>query len=86
VDVAAFKRRDGTVLNVERDFHGRIGTLTCRGGTHPAPETPAADELWELACGAAGRTFLVVLTPNWNREHRNHLHLELTTHEWVLVR
>ena len=86
VDVGSFKRRDGTVLNVERDFHGHIGALTCRGDAHPSPETPAAKELWEIACNAAGSNFLVVLTPNWNAEHRNHLHLELTTHDWVLVR
>ena len=86
VDVGSFRRRDGTVLNVERDFHGRIGTLTCRADAGPTPETPAARELWDIACDAAGRTFLVVLTPNWNTEHKNHLHLELTTHDWVLVR
>jgi hypothetical protein len=86
VDVGSFKRRNGTVLDVERDFHGRIGMLTCRGAAHPAPETPAASELWDIACTAAGKNFLVVLTPNWNAEHRNHLHLELTTHDWVLVR
>ena len=34
----------------------------------------------------AGRQFQVILTPNWNAEHRNHFHLELTTHDWVLVR
>jgi hypothetical protein len=86
VDVGSFKRRDGTVLNVERDFHGSIGTLTCRNDAHPTPETPAAKELWGIACDAAGENFLVVLTPNWNAEHKNHLHLELTTHDWVLVR
>jgi hypothetical protein len=86
VDVGSFKRSDGTVLNVERDFHGRIGTLTCRGESHPAPATPAAKELWDIACAAAGREFLVVLTPNWNAQHKNHMHLELTTHDWVLVR
>jgi hypothetical protein len=86
VDVGSFKRRDGTVLDVERDFHGRIGALTCRSDAHPSPPTAAATELWDIACGAAGKNFLVVLTPNWNREHRNHLHLELTTHDWVLVR
>jgi hypothetical protein len=86
VDVGSFKRRDGTVLDVERDFHGRIGMLTCREGAHPQPETPEARELWDIACGAAGKNFLVVLTPNWNAQHKNHLHLELTTHDWVLVR
>jgi hypothetical protein len=86
VDVASFKKSDGTVLAVERDFHGRIGALTCRGDAGPSPPTPAARELWDIACKAAGGTFLVVLTPNWNSQHRNHLHLELTTHDWVLVR
>jgi len=86
VDVGSFKRADGAMLNVERDFHGSVGTLTCRNGTHPTPATPAARELWEIACDAAGKYFLVVLTPNWNAEHKNHLHLELTTHDWVLVR
>ncbi|MGH7437720.1 MAG: extensin family protein [Polyangiaceae bacterium] len=86
VDVGSFKRRDGKVLDVQRDFHGRIGTLTCRNGSHPVPDTPEADELWDIACTAAGKTFLVVLTPNWNSEHNNHFHLELTTHDWVLVR
>jgi hypothetical protein len=86
VDVGSFKRSDGTVLNVERDFHGRIGTLTCRGDTRPSPDTTTARELWDIACDAAGKEFLVVLTPNWNSEHKNHLHLELTTHDWVLVR
>lgn len=86
VDVGSFKRADGTLLDVERDFHGRIGALTCRSDAHPTPETPNAKELWDIACDAAGRSFLVVLTPNWNSEHKNHLHLELTTHDWVLVR
>jgi hypothetical protein len=86
VDVGSFKKSDGTVLVVERDFHGQIGTLTCRGDAHPSPPTPAATELWDIACRAAGKNFLVVLTPNWNSEHKNHLHLELTTHDWVLVR
>ena len=63
---------------VERDFHGKIGELTCR--------EPPKNELWEIACGAAGKQFQVVLTPNWNEEHHNHLHLELTVHDWVLAR
>ena len=64
-----------------------------RGRVEPPPSSfsiqrdgAAARELWDIACGAAGKDFLVVLTPNWNAEHRNHLHLELTTHDWVLVR
>jgi hypothetical protein len=50
--------------------------------------------VWAIACSKrtppinppAGKSFLAVLTPNWNREHENRLHLELMTHDWVLVR
>lgn len=80
VDVASFTKKDGSKLVVERDFHGKIGTLTCVNGE------PPKNELWEIACGAAGKQFQVVLTPNWNAEHKNHFHLELTVHEWVLAR
>jgi hypothetical protein len=79
VDVSSFGKKDGTRLVVERDFHGKIGSLTC--ATDPAP-----NELWDIACASAGKQFQVVLTPNWNAEHRNHFHLELTVHEWVLAR
>jgi hypothetical protein len=79
VDVASFKKKDGKELVVERDFHGKIGSLTC--ATNPPP-----NELWQIACEAAQNDFLVVLTPNWNQEHHNHFHLELTTHDWVLAR
>ena len=80
VDVASFGKKDGRKLVVEKDFHGKIGNLTCETGT------PAPNELWEIACGAAGRQFQVILTPNWNAEHHNHFHLELSVHEWVLIR
>lgn len=80
VDVASFAKRDGTKLVVERDFHGKVGSLTCATGA------PPPNELWNIACGAAGKQFQVVLTPNWNAEHRNHFHLELTVHDWVLAR
>jgi hypothetical protein len=80
VDVTSFGKRDGTRLVVARDFHGKLGTLTCGAGE------PPRNELWSIACDAAGRTFQVVLTPNWNADHRDHLHLELTEHAWVLAR
>lgn len=85
-DVGLFEKKDRSVLSVDKDFHGKIGLLTCKATAGPKPATPAAKELWELACGAAGRQFQVILTPNWNEQHRNHFHLELTTHDWVLVR
>jgi hypothetical protein len=87
VDVQAFKHGDGTTLRVDRDFHGRIGLGSCAGGVGPTPRTPGADELWAFVCGAAERAlFNVMLTPNYNLEHRNHFHLELTPDAgWMMV-
>jgi hypothetical protein len=88
VDVRSFKKKDGTVLEVERDFHGRIGLALCVSGVGPSPRTPAADELWGFVCEAAQRAlFHVMLTPNYNAEHRNHFHLEITPEAgWMMIK
>ena len=92
VDVRAFKKRDGSVLEVERDFHGRIGRPMCAAaegpGDGPSPPVPAATELWGFVCEAARRAlFNVMLTPNYNAEHRNHFHLEITPDAgWMMVK
>lgn len=87
IDAGWFKRRDGTVLQVQRDFHGRIGTKTCGPGTGPSPATPEALELRRIACEAAdAHLFNVELTPDYNWPHRNHFHLEVTPQaRWFLV-
>ena len=87
IDAGWFKKRDGTVLQVERDFHGRIGTKTCGPGTGPSPSTPDARELRSIVCDAAdARLFNVELTPDYNWPHRNHFHLEVTPQaRWFLV-
>jgi len=87
IDAGWFKKRDGTVLQVERDFHGRIGTKTCGPGTGPSPATPDARELRSIVCDAAdARLFNVELTPDYNWPHRNHFHLEVTPQaRWFLV-
>ncbi|HEY1957869.1 MAG TPA: hypothetical protein VGH28_19750 [Polyangiaceae bacterium] len=87
IDAGWFKRRDGSVLQVQRDFHGRIGAKTCGPGTGPWPATPEALELRHIACEAAdARLFNVELTPDYNWPHRNHFHLEVTPQaRWFLV-
>lgn len=87
VDVGTFVKRDGTRLVVDRDFNGRIGQGTCVPRTGPAPATPEAAELWSYVCDASRETlFNVVLTPNYNADHHNHFHLEVTPGvDWVLV-
>jgi hypothetical protein len=80
LDAAKFVKKDGTVLDVQKDFHGRIGARTC-----PAPGSPT--ELHALACEIADQhLFNVELTPDFNWRHRNHFHLEVTPRvKWFLV-
>ncbi|MDP9036466.1 MAG: extensin family protein [Myxococcota bacterium] len=87
IDAASFVRKDGSTLAVERDFHGAIGARTCGPGSGPTPPTPNALELRQIVCDAAdAKLFNVTLTPDYNRAHRNHFHLELTADaRWFMV-
>jgi hypothetical protein len=87
IDAAIFVKKDGTTLEVQRDFHGRIGAKTCGPGTGPHPATPVATELRSIFCDAAdARLFNVMLTPDYNWPHRNHFHLEVTAGvKWFVV-
>jgi hypothetical protein len=87
IDAGVFVKKDGTRLEVERDFHGRIGSATCGTGAGPHPATPEAVELRSIVCDAANaRLFNVALTPDYNRPHRNHFHLEVTAGvAWFVV-
>lgn len=87
VDVGSFRRRDGKVLEVLRDFHGKINLATCTQSAKPSPPSPFADELWSYVCDAARQAiFHVILTPNFNLQHKNHFHLEITPEAgWMLI-
>jgi hypothetical protein len=87
IDAGELVKADGTRLNIERDFHGKIGAATCGPGTGPEPPTEAALELRDIVCTAADQhLFNVELTPDYNWPHRNHLHLEVTANvKWFLV-
>lgn len=88
IDAAHFVRKDGSVLQVERDFHGAIGAQTCGGSSGPWPATSEAIALRGILCEAAtAHLFNVVLTPDYNWAHRNHFHLEVTAGaKWFLVK
>lgn len=94
VDVARLGKRlaagetERTWLDVDRDFHGRIGADVCGpSAVPPVPATQAARELRSIACEAADQhMFTSILTPNYNRAHHNHFHLEVTPEvRWHLV-
>ena len=87
IDAAEFVKEDGTKLDVDRDFDGRIGDATC-GQSAAMPRTVPSAELRSIVCEAAEEhLFHVELTPDYNRKHKNHFHLEITANvRWFLVR
>jgi hypothetical protein len=78
-DLRLFKRKGGAAFDVEADFHGRVGERPCgAGAAPPAPDTPEARALHAIYCAAAeGRFFHVMLSPDHDRSHRNHFHVEV---------
>lgn len=87
MDAAIFTRKDGSKLSVLEKFHGKIGDKTCGDGAGPHPATADSKELRSILCEAVdAHLFNVVLTPDFNRPHRNHFHLEVMAGvHWFLV-
>jgi hypothetical protein len=87
IDAGLFIKRDGSILNVDKHFHGAIGAKTCGPGAGPRPATAEATELRALLCTLAARQlFNLVLTPNYDRPHKNHFHLEVRPgKKWLLI-
>jgi hypothetical protein len=75
IDLHAFIFADRSEYNVETDF-----VITRTHDSCPMVSSSEADRvLKELACTmVADRIFQIVLTPNYNADHRNHFHVDLT--------
>ncbi len=88
IDIHRFRKSDGTVLKVDRDFRGRIGSPVCGKRAQPQKwQKPEAQLLRRLVCTAAEQhLFQSILTPNADRPHRTHFHLEVTPGvRWFIV-
>jgi hypothetical protein len=85
IDVGGFRKRDGRWLSVANHFKGRLGAQTCGARVEP-PNTPEARELWSIVCEAYDLgLFTYVLTPNYDRAHADHFHMEIRGDvRWVL--
>jgi hypothetical protein len=85
IDAARFHLRDGSVLAVLDDWDERE-----RGGA-PCPVRRSEDKqgriLREVVCRAVERDlFQVVITPHHDRDHQNHVHMELVPDiDWSFV-
>jgi hypothetical protein len=87
IDLGSMVKKDGTKLRVLEDWYGGIGQKTCGMGAGPTKSTKESLEIRQILCEAAdAQIFNVVLTPNYNKPHANHFHLEVTRGvKWFLV-
>jgi hypothetical protein len=88
IDAASFRRRDGSVVNVLKHFHGRRRAPVC-GPKAAAGATPEARVLRQIVCRSDERQlFHVLLTPNHDYAHRNHFHMEVRPDgvRWFLLK
>lgn len=81
IDIGAFVRQDGTVINVEKEFRGVIGMKPCPTDPKVKLEKKTMSQrLRAFVCEEHDRgRFHVMLTPNFNWAHRNHFHFEVTS-------
>ncbi len=76
-------------LDVMKDYQGAIGSPSCGpSAKSPRPESPNSSQLRAIFCEAvSARMFTSMLSPNHDRAHHNHFHLEVTPHvTWRLIR
>ena len=87
IDIVEIVMKDGEALNVLRDFDGHgIGSRTC-GAAAPTPHKAKARALREFVCAIdALGSFNLILTPHYDRRHKDHLHLEVRRSiDWFLT-
>lgn len=77
LDLGILERDDGTRWDVARDFPRELGRPPCEARqAEPAPGS--GEDLRALVCDlAVSGLFSVVLTPNFNVAHHDHVHVEL---------
>ena len=86
VDIAMFRRSDGTEWNVEKDFHGKVGSATCGPRRTPPPDRAGLGLLCAGLRHRRARHLPRDVTPNHNAEHVNHFHVEVTPDaDWMLI-
>lgn len=86
IDLGAMKKRSGHWLAVGPHWPSQIGAKTCGPGGRTL-KGRRGRELMSIVCEASDqRVFHYMLTPHFNQEHADHLHLEVKPGvKWFLV-
>ncbi len=84
IDIRWFVTDDGETIDVLEDYERHDKEPPCAD----EPETEAGKFLRGFACGLhATKTFNVILTPNANKDHHNHFHMDITPDAtWYIIR
>jgi hypothetical protein len=80
IDIRYFYKADGTRydINDPTQWVKYTSTDTCGRGLSSQTAGSISLELYTLACDATkDKIFGTVLTPNYNADHRNHLHMDI---------
>ncbi len=76
IDLAGFTTSDTTFYSVNDDFVIDPNTeKTCQAATEPGKDKLLHELICELK---SAKVWNIVLTPNYNADHRNHFHVDLT--------
>jgi hypothetical protein len=88
IDINSVTLKTGEKYTVLGDFHGRVGGTTCgERAAVPTKDTPGA-RLWrDIVCDLSEkRSFNLLLSPNHDWGHRDHLHMEVRSDiRWLLI-
>jgi hypothetical protein len=84
IDVGWLTTSDGAAVEVLESYELHAGEPPCDA----AAETDLGRRLRDFACALHdGKIFNVVLTPNANKAHHNHFHLDITPDaRWYIIR
>jgi hypothetical protein len=84
IDVGWLTTADGVAVEVLESYERHSGDPPCDA----AADTDVGRRLRDFACALhAGKLFNVVLTPNANKAHHNHFHLDVTPNaRWYIIR
>lgn len=88
IDVATVKLATGERYSVQHHFYGRVGAQTCGVASAKPRRSHRGAYFWrKVVCELdATRAFNLVLTPNYDFGHRDHLHLEVRSNiRWFLT-
>lgn len=88
IDLVGVRLASGAAYTVRGDFHGWAGATTCgEKASKPRKDTEGARFWRGLVCELEGtRSFNLLLTPNNDWGHRDHLHMEVRSGiQWFLI-